>query len=223
MFLIGRVTLGEAVIAMLYLAVVGWSAGQWGRLPGLCAAITATLTFNFLFIPPFFTFAIGQLEGWLVLSIFLGVSIMVVGRFREPLVQARVSQRDAQLMYEVSISLSGQQTRQAVLHALARSLQQIFYAVMVEVRLETESGPLFAAVKVPSTAKVSPPPDRIIPIQAAPGLIGEIHIWRGNGWLPPEDSRLLLNLAALAATAIERAQSSEIGPALNHPATAADR
>ncbi len=59
MFLIGRQTLGEAVIAMLYLAAVGWSAGQWGRLPGMCAAITATLAFNFLFIPPFFTFAVG--------------------------------------------------------------------------------------------------------------------------------------------------------------------
>jgi len=223
MFLIGRQTLGEAVIAMLYLAAVGWSAGQWGRLPGMCAALTATLTFNFLFIPPFFTFAVGQLEGWLVLSIFLGVSIVVVGRFREPLVQARISQRDAQLMYEMSIALSGQRTRQAVLHALVRNLQQTFYASVVEVALETETGPLSAALRLPVNAKTSTPPDRIVPIQAAPGLIGEVHIWRGNGWLPPEESRLLLDLSALAATALERARATEMETSANHLAAASDR
>jgi two-component system sensor histidine kinase KdpD len=223
MFLIGRQTLGESVIALLYLAAVGWSAGQWGRLPGMCAAITATLTFNFLFIPPFFTFAVGQLEGWLVLTIFLGVSILVVGRFREPLAQARISQRDAQLMYEMSIALSGQRTRKAVLHALARNLLQTFYASAVQVTLETETGPISAAVKVPADGHISKPPDRVIPVQAAPGLIGEIHIWRGNGWLPPEESRLLLNLAALAATAIERARTTEMESVANHPAAAGDR
>ncbi len=57
MFLIGRRTLGEAVIALLYLAAVVWSSSRWGQLPGMCAAVTATLTFNFFFIPPFFTFA----------------------------------------------------------------------------------------------------------------------------------------------------------------------
>ncbi len=158
-----------------------------------------------------------------MLSIFFGVSIVVVGRFREPLAQARVSQRDAQLMYEMSIALSGQRTRQAVLHALARNLQQTFYAAVVEVLLETETGPLSASVRLPADVQVAPPPDRIIPIQAAPGLIGEIHIWRGNGWLPPEESRLLLNLAALAATAIERAHTTETESLINHRAAANDR
>src|SRR5512137_376950 len=80
MFLLGRRTLGESVIALLYLAAVAWCSSRWGQLPGICAAITATLTFNFLFIPPFFTFAVGSLEGWLVLSIFLCVSTLIVGR-----------------------------------------------------------------------------------------------------------------------------------------------
>ncbi|MCX6026961.1 MAG: DUF4118 domain-containing protein [Chloroflexi bacterium] len=210
LFLIGRQTLGESVIAMLYLGVVGWSAGRWGQLPGMCAAIASTLTFNFFFIPPFFTFAVGQLEGWLVLSIFLGVSVLVVGRFREPLARARISERDAKLMYQVSAALAGLRTRQAVLYALARNLQEIFYAALVEVVMETETGSIPAVVKLPTDEFVSGPPDRIVPIEAVPGLIGEIHIWRGNGWLPPEDSRLLQDLAALGATALERARAVEM-------------
>jgi hypothetical protein len=70
--LIGRDTLGEAVIALIYLVPVAWSANRWGQLPGISAALAAALAFDFLFIPPFYTFAVARLEGWLVLAIFLG-------------------------------------------------------------------------------------------------------------------------------------------------------
>lgn len=210
MFLIGRRTLGESVIALLYLAAVAWSSSRWGQLPGMCAAITATLTFNFLFIPPFFTFAVGQLEGWLVLSIFLGVSTLVVGRIQDALTKARLSERDARLMYGFSMALAGLRTRQAVLHALAWQIQEAFVAGLVEVTLLAETGSLPAVVKSPINAHIAEPPDRIVPIQAAPGLIGEISIWQGHGWLPSQDSRLLTDLAALAATALERARADEL-------------
>ena len=47
-----------------------------GAIAGISAAITAALAFDFLFIPPFYTFAVARLEGWLVLAIFLGVAIL---------------------------------------------------------------------------------------------------------------------------------------------------
>ena len=72
--LIGRNVLGEGVIALLYLVPIGWSTTRWGQLAGMCAAVTAFLTFNFFFIPPFYTFQIGSVEGWLILIIFLGVA-----------------------------------------------------------------------------------------------------------------------------------------------------
>jgi K+-sensing histidine kinase KdpD len=210
MFLIGRRTLGESVIALLYLAAVVWSSSRWGQLPGMCAAVTATLAFNFFFIPPFFTFAVDQLEGWLVLTIFLGVAILVVGRMQDALSKARTSERDAKLMYELSMALAGLRTRQSVLHTLVRRLQQTFYAALVEVTLETETGSIPVVVRAPATATTDKPPDRVVPIEAAPGLIGEIHIWQGHGWLPSLDSRLLQDMAALAATSLERAHGTEL-------------
>jgi K+-sensing histidine kinase KdpD len=209
-FLLGRQVLGEAVIAMLYLAAVAWSTSRWGQLPGICAAITATLTFNFFFIPPLFTFAVGALEGWLVLSIFLGVAILVVGRVQDALTKARLSERDAQLMYEMSMSLAGLRTRQAVLHALAWRLQQTFLAALVEVTVLTDTDSIPAAVRAPADASRADVADRVVPLQAAPGLIGEIDIWQGNGWLPEPESRLLPDIAALAATALERARATEL-------------
>lgn len=210
MALIGRAVLGEAVIAMLYLAAVGLSSSRWGHLPGMCAALTAALTFDFFFIPPFFTFAVGQLEGWLVLAIFLGVAFLVVGRIQAAIARARTSERDATLTFELGMALAGLRTQDAVIHALAWNLQQMFRAVLVEIVIESGAESIPAVVKAPEDLYVAERPDRLIPIMAAPGLIGEIHIWRGNGWLPQEDSRLLPNLAALAATALERARATEL-------------
>ena len=124
LLLIGRATLGEAVIALVYLIPVSWSAARWGQLPGICAALAAALIFDFFFIPPFLTFNVGSLEGWLMLAIFLAVAVLVVGRIQSGFSKARISERDAHFMYELSNTLAGLRTQEVVIQALARFLQQ---------------------------------------------------------------------------------------------------
>jgi two-component system sensor histidine kinase KdpD len=85
LLLMGRNELGEAVIALAYLVPIIWSGYRWGQAPGISAALAAALAFDFLFIPPFYTFAIGRLEGWLVLAMFLAVAMILVGRFHASL------------------------------------------------------------------------------------------------------------------------------------------
>jgi len=215
LLLIGRDTLGEAVIALLYLVPVGWSAAQWGQGAGICAAVTAALAFDFFFIPPFYTFAVGRLEGWLVLIIFLVVSIVVIGRIQSGLSKAQTSEREAVFMYETSAALAGIRTQKAVVQTLATNLQLMFQAELVEVSVQPENKSAPLLVKVPADIEGSGRPDRILPIVASPGLIGEIRIWRGHGWLPAEGSRLLSNLATQAAQALERARLAEAENSLN--------
>ena len=207
--LIGRDTLGEAVIALLYLVPVGWSAAQWGQGAGVCAAVSAALAFDYFFIPPFYTFAVGRLEGWLVLAIFLVVSIVVIGRIQSGLTKARTSEREALFMYEMSAALAGLRTQEAVVHALATNLQLMFQAELVEVGIQpgNKSAPLL--VKVPTAVEGTGVPDIILPILASPGLLGEIRIWKGHGWLPTEGSRLLHNFGTQATVALERARLAE--------------
>jgi two-component system sensor histidine kinase KdpD len=209
LLLIGRDTLGEAVIALLYLVPVGWSAARWGQEAGVCAAVSAALAFDYFFIPPFYTFAVGRLEGWLVLIIFLVVSIVVIGRIQSGLTKARTSEREALFMYEMSSALSGLRTQASVIHALATNLQLMFQAELVEVSVQPggKAEPLFTSA--PPNVKGTGVPDRILPIVASPGLVGEIRIWRGNGWLPAEGSRLLNNFANQASLALERARLAE--------------
>jgi two-component system, OmpR family, sensor histidine kinase KdpD len=216
---IGRDTLGEAVIALLYMVPVGWSAARWGQGAGVCAAVSGALTFDYFFIPPFYTFVIGRLEGWLVLVIFLVVSIVVIGRIQSGLTKARTSEREALFMYEMSAALSGLRTQEVVVHALATNLQLMFQAELVEVGIQAGSQETPLLAKAPTAVDGRGVPDRIIPILASPGLIGEIRIWRGNGWLPPEGSRLLNNLATQASQSLERARLAEaevrVSPGVN--------
>jgi K+-sensing histidine kinase KdpD len=206
MFLIGRDALGEAVIALVYLLPVAWSANRWGQLPGISAALTATLAFNFLFIPPFYTFAIGSLEGWLVLAIFLAVAVVVVGRIQASLSQAR----EAIFMYEMSAAICGQRTPEAVAYSVAKQIQQLFQAVLVNVIFHPEKNLPAIVVSEPNDGTGKGRPDRVLPIVNSWGLVGEIQIWGGlYSELPPEDGRLFQNFALQTARAFERTHQIE--------------
>src|SRR5512136_205227 len=163
LWLIGRDTLGEAVIALLYLVPIGWSASRWGQGPGMCAALTAALMFDYFFIPPFYTFAVGMLEGWLVLAIFLTVAIVVVGRIQSGLSRARASEREAIFMYELSAALAGLRTQAAVAHTLARQLQQMLQAALVKVVIHPEGQLPDIVVSEPRDGVGKGRPDRVLP------------------------------------------------------------
>jgi len=212
MWLIGRNVLGEAVIGLLYLAPIAWSASKWGQVAGMSAALTAALLFDFLFIPPFYTFVIGSLEGWLLLAIFLGIAILVVGRIQDSLSKAR----EAAFMYELSSALANARTQDAVAHTIARYIRQLFQALQVSVTFQQSKQAPRIAVSEPQDQLVDGRPDRMLPILNAWGLVGEIQIWRGAfAELPAEDSHLLQNVASQAARAFERTQSLELEQKVN--------
>jgi len=206
MVLIGRDTLGEAVIALLYLVPIAWSASRWGQGPAITAALTAGLLFDFFFIPPFHTFTIGRPEGWLVLAIFFTVATVVVGRIQDSMSKAR----EATFLYELSSSLAIARTQEAVAIALARYIRQLFLASLVRVTFQKIGGSQGIVVSEPRDGTAKGVPDRVLPILNAWGLAGEIQIWRGEyADLPAEESRLLQNIASQAARVFERAQSIE--------------
>jgi K+-sensing histidine kinase KdpD len=207
MWLIGRSVLGEAVIGLLYLAPIAWSASKWGQVSGVSAALTAALLFDFLFIPPFYTFAVGSLEGWLVLVIFFAVAILVVGRIQDSLSKAR----ESTFMYELSSALSNARTQDAVAHTVAKYVRQLFQATLVNVTFQQSKGSPRITASEPQNGEQKGRPDRILPLLNAWGLVGEIQIWRGEfADLPVEDSHLLQNFALQAARAFERTYSLEM-------------
>ncbi len=206
--LIGRDTLGESIIALLYLVPVAWSSARWGLVPGACATVAAILAFDFFFTQPFYSFAVARTESLLILIVLLAVSILVVVGIQLSLPRTHTTDRDAIFMNETSAALADLRTREAVASALASHLQQMFRASSVEVFiLPSQSSPLSA--RAPSDAPTGGTPDRVLPILAAPDLVGEIRLWGRGVWLPTEDSYLSRNLATQAALAFERARLAE--------------
>lgn len=213
MLLIGRQSLGDAVIALVYLIPVAWSANRWGQAPGMSAALTAALIFDYFFIPPFYTMAVGSLESWLVLGIFMGVAVVVVERINASLSQAH----DTVFMYELSEALSGLRTRDAVAHTVASHLQQIYQASLVNVIYRPAKDSPSVVVSQPPYGIGEGRPDAIVPILNAWGLIGEIQVWKGDYLdLPSADSRLFQNFGSQTARALERTQLMEAEESLRN-------
>jgi len=221
MLLVGREQLGEAVIALLFLVPVGWSASRWGQGPGIFAAVMAALSFDFFFIPPFYTFTVGNLEGWLVLAIFLGVAIVVVGRIQVSLTKARTSERDAVLMYELSTALASLRTQEAVAHTVARFLQERYLVNLVTVVIQPKGQMKESVAYEPPNGILAGKPDRVLPLLNNWGLVGEIQIWSRDIPLPASDSRIFRNFVSQIGQAIERTQLTEAGAFQNlNPETA---
>jgi K+-sensing histidine kinase KdpD len=204
LLLIGLNKLGEAVIALLYMVPVVWSAARWGQGPGMAAAMSAALFFDFYFIPPFYTFAVGRLEGWLVLAIFLGVAIVAVGRIQNSLSKAQASEREAIFMYELSNILAGLQTQEAVANAVARFLQQRYLATLVRVSIQPKGQRAETSASEPRDGIRNGEPDVTLPILSAWNLAGAVEIWCGDVELPSVDSRLFRNFSAQIGQALER-------------------
>jgi two-component system sensor histidine kinase KdpD len=207
--LIGRNVLGEGVIALLYLVPISWSTTRWGQLAGMCAAVTACLTFNFFFIPPFYTFQVESVEGWLILIIFLVVAAVIVERIHYGLQRAHIREREALFMYELSTALAGARTPDTVARTLARQLQQMLQATLVQVVVEPDRTSTSITESSPPTGSSAEKPDQVLPMLSPHRLVGEIRLWRGRAPLPPANGILLQNFAEQGALAIERVQAAE--------------
>lgn len=211
MRLIGSTLLGEGVIALLYLVPIGWCTVRWGQLAGISAAMTAALSFDFLFIPPYGTFTIGSLEGWLLLFLFIAAAILVVGRIQSILTDEQNRARKATFLYEMVAAIANQQTREGIAQAIANQIQQKYQAEFVQVHLNGQGTMEPISIRADHFPDTIPEgkPDQALPIISGPALIGEIAIWKGILPLPSEDDLMLQTMLLQTAAALERARMAQ--------------
>jgi K+-sensing histidine kinase KdpD len=201
---------GQGVIALILLLPVIGVAYHFGLAAGMSAALTAALCFDFFFIPPFYTFNIGSLEGWLILVIFFAVAIIVVERIQATLSKARASEREAVMMYEFSTILSGLRTKEAIARHVARFIRQRYLAKLVSVLIQPKDPDGQINAYEPPDGEFTTRPDCVLPIINSWGLVGDIQIWSGDVIeLQSSDSRLFRNIALQVGLAIERVQITE--------------
>lgn len=94
---------------LLFLAVV-IIASRHPLLVGTVAAVLATLSYNFFFLPPTGTFTIEEPSNWIALGAFLVASLVanrLLVRSRRQSEEAEASRREVQALYAVSVDVLG--------------------------------------------------------------------------------------------------------------------
>ncbi len=197
--------LNTPVVALLYLLPVVVATTVGGLTLGILASICAFLTFNYFFIPPYFSLFVHQAQDLLVLVVFLGLAVMVsqlLGRAQSAVEAARARERETTYLYELTTALTGLRAEADIARKLAEQVQAFAGAEAVELAFQPEHAG--APVRLPtSTPPPDGPPRLALPLKTARGQFGEIRLWRASPELSQAERQLLHTIAGQGALALE--------------------
>jgi two-component system, OmpR family, sensor histidine kinase KdpD len=171
-------------LAVLYLLAVLPVAVFLGLVYGLLVAVASMLAFNFLFLPPLYTFTLADSRNWFALLVFL-ITAVVVSQLAT---RSRRQARESALLARIATSLL---ERGSVSEDLERIAAEAAQALQVE----------GAAIELGSAAEGD---EGSYPLAAAERRVGTIRLTRPRPGGGGARRRLLPALASLLGVAIDR-------------------
>ena len=218
----------RANIVMLFLLGVVGMAYRFGRGPSILTAVLGVLSFDFFFVPPRFTFAVGDVQYVLTFAVMLIVGFVtghLTSGLRYEARMARDREGRARNLYELARALSSALAEEQVIDISSRSLQASFQS-RTRILLPDEAGRLHTDVadaadidlgvaqwcfdhKEPAGAGTGNLPGRdhqYLPLVAPMRVRGVLVVNQDAAQmpLPPEQQRLLDAFVALIGIALER-------------------
>ncbi len=126
-----RTTVGYSAVSLVLLATVLVCGLYFGRGPVLLAAALSAVAWNFLFIPPLYTFHIAEVHDTLTFGLFFVVAL-VVGSLTERLKRSERAERHreerATALYRFIETLATSATLEDAFVAAARHINAVFHA-----------------------------------------------------------------------------------------------
>jgi two-component system, OmpR family, sensor histidine kinase KdpD len=230
--LLVRQAIGTGSISLLFLTAVLVSAVLFGLWPALFACVISTLAYNFLFLPPLYTFTIADPENVVALFFFAMAAVIVsnlTARVRAQAITARARARTTEELYLFSRKLAVATNLDDLLGATVHQIALMLKVRVVLLLPEDERIVVRAGFPPEDTlddadlaaarwcweknrpagrgADTLPGAKRLfLPMQTGRGAVGVIGIDRDEPgpMLTPDQQRLLDALADQAALAIER-------------------
>ena len=199
------ILLDTTLVALLYLIPLGIVTAYWGLGPGIASALFAFLTLNYFFIPPYYTLTVHRPTDVVILVVFLVVAVVIsqlVGRAQAGLAAATAREREATQLYELSTALAGLPSEHSIVEILGKRVYAVAEGEYVELEI---SGPHAFHFQLPQGDPPVRPPELVIPIETARGVLGEIRLWRAEPAISSREKRLLQTFASQGALALERA------------------
>jgi two-component system sensor histidine kinase KdpD len=209
-FVLAGPALSPPLVALLYLLPVGFSTAVWGLGPGIAAALSGFLTFNYFFIEPYHTFVVHHPSDVVMLLVFLIVAVVIsqlLASAQRGLAAAQAREREATQLYELSLGLAGWHDHRSIAGILVGQSRAGFRASHVQ--LDITAGEPFTLEDPPDSPTPAQPPTMSAPIRTARGQVGQIQLWREGGSPTTGEKRLLHTFASQAALALERAGLAE--------------
>jgi len=131
-------------LIMLYLVGIMLAAVRFGRGPSTVAALLSVAAFDFFYVPPFFTFAVSDVQYVLTFAVMLAVGLLIstlTSRIRMQIEVARVRERRTAALYSLSRELAQLRHKVSIATCAARHIGETLGA-RVAVLLPDERGQL---------------------------------------------------------------------------------
>ncbi len=116
-----------ANVILLYLLPVLMAAVRWGRKPSLFASVLGVLAFDFLFVPPLYTFAVYDVRYVFTFAVFLLVGLTTSGmaaKIRDELEKALERERRIVALYRLSEKIASKADLNDVLATFAQTVAE---------------------------------------------------------------------------------------------------
>jgi len=223
--------ISPANLAMLYLLAVVIIAFKRGLKPAIFTAVIGVLAFDFVFIPPHFTFRVSDTEYLITFAgmIIVGTLIsLLVARAREHAIAAEIREKETGTLYALSQDLAVAMNVNSIIAAVAKHINGIFQwesvfllpegneLVMREaspgLRLDADDIAVatwayqHGTVAGYDTDTLHGSRLRYIPLQSTQGVLGIMGVKPAepDGVITHEQDRILMAFANQTALALER-------------------
>jgi two-component system sensor histidine kinase KdpD len=227
-----------ANLIMIYLLGVVIVATRWGRGPSIFASVMSVAAFDFFFIPPYFTFAISDIEYMWTFGVMLTVAVLIsslAAKTKQQAEAARYLERRTGVLYAMSRDLATHRGVDKLTDVACRHLQAVFES-QVAVFLPDDSGRVALQRSQQLFFEVNPKEAGVaqwvfdhkeraglgtdtlpgatalyLPLLASRGPIGVVALRPAHPsrLINPEQIHLLETFANQVALAIERARLTE--------------
>ena len=129
-----RISNAEANRVMLFLAGVTWVAFRSGAGPAVTASILSVLVFDFVFVPPYLTFAVSDAQYIVTFAVMLTIGLLVsklASRLKVQVENSRRREYRSNSLYELGKELSSLYGQVFLVSAASRKLSELLMADVV--------------------------------------------------------------------------------------------
>jgi two-component system sensor histidine kinase KdpD len=223
--------ISPANLMMLYVLAVVAAAYRWGLRPAIFTAVIGVLAFDFVFIPPYYTFRVSDIEYFITFAGMIGVGALIsllVTRVRDHALAAQSREDETSTLYALSQELATAVDIDSITSVVGKHTNDIFRWESTFLLPEGER----LVIRYTSPGLVLDEDDmavatwafrheavagydtdtlhgsrlRYIPLRSTRGVLGIMGVKPAEpeGIITPEQTRILTAFANQAALAVER-------------------